>query len=220
MSTANLFSGKHYCKLVVAIWIFAVGTIYAEPPAGEGTDFSGSNVFWGDETNGVRIALVIAPLSSSNNVPIHCIPVIKSSITRTNRLHTMNLYFPPPESCYQMTLRDESGNLVAKTAKGKSLGKPITEPLMVKIGGLNSQAGFSMRPIIPNQSEMLTGFSFHVQDYFETTNAGKYRLTYEMRVILPQNAKGNYMTLHTTNLPTTILPAVVADVEIRRSAGK
>ncbi len=216
MNTVNIFSGSHCFRLAIAIWIFVVGIIRAEPPAGEGTDFSGSNVFWGNETNGVSMALLIAPLSSSNHIPIHCTPIVKNSRSQTNHLW---VWFPPIESCCQMSLMDEKGNSVPKTAKGKSLGKPITEPMMLK-DGPNIKAGYKMRPLAQNKAEMLSDFSFDLQNYFEVTNSGKYRLTYEMRVVLPQSTKGNYMTLHTTNLPTTALPSVIADVEVKPSTGK
>ena len=177
------------------------------------SEFSGPETFWGAETNGVKVALVIKPLASFNNIPIHCTPVIKSSIKGSNNLNTVNLYFLPFEHCFQMTLKDENGNLVPKTARGKMLGKPVTEPLRIK-GGLNFQAGYKMRPIIQNHSEVLSDFSFNIQDYFEATNSGKYRLQYEMQVVRPQNRHAS--NLYTTNLPILYLPAVEAEIEFKR----
>jgi hypothetical protein len=205
--------------LVAITWLVFIGFVFAETDSDWESGFTGTETFWGAETNGIKVALFIEPIVSSNNVPIHCTPVIKSSIKGSNNLNTVRVYFPPLESCYQMTLRDEKGSLIPKTAKGKSLGKTITEPLMVKIGGLNMRAGYRMRPLIQNHSEVLSDFSFNLQDYFEVTNSGKYQLTYEMRIILPQSGKENFMAFYTTNLPTTILPSVIVNVEIKPPAG-
>ena len=200
------------CGSIAILLLFFVNRVSADVDLGWETNFTGPETFWGAETNGIKVAMLVDPLVSSNNVPILCTPVIKSVIKGSN-IRT-NVYFLPPESGYQMTLKDDKGNLVSKTAKGKSLGQPITQPLMVKIGGLNMRAGFKMRPLIQNHSEVLSDFSFNLQDYFVVTNSGKYQLTYEMRVVLPHKVGGTYMELYTTNFTILTLPPVVAAIEI------
>lgn len=113
-----------------------------------------------------------------------------------------------------MNLKDAKGNMVSKTDKGKSLWKPITEPLMLK-HGMNMQAGYGMRPMQQNRSELFCGLSFNLQDYFVITNAGKYQLTYQMRVILPQTNKEYASAIYTKNFPVLTLPSVVAEIEIK-----
>ena len=203
---------KIVCGLFAMALFFSAERVFAGIDSDWESEFTGPETFWGMETNGIKVALVIKPLTSFN-VPIHCTPVIKSSIYATNRLNSINLYFPPPESCFQMTLKDGSGNIIPKTAKGKLLGKPITEPLMVKFG-MNIQAGYKMRPIKQSHSELLSDFSFVLQDYFEATNSGKYQLTYEMRVILPQKNKDYARTIYTRDFPVLTLPPVIAQIEI------
>ena len=171
----------------------------------------GTNLIWGNETNGIRLALLINPEFGSNNVPIRCTPIIKSNQNHTNHLW---IWFPPIKNSWQMTLTDEKGNAVPKTAKGNLLGKPIKEPLMLK-DGPNFKAGYKMRPLDKDRAEVLSDFSFILQNYFEVTNSGKYHLSYRMRIILPQSIKGDFMMLHTTNLPLTTLPPVKAEVEIK-----
>jgi hypothetical protein len=202
-------TNKVFTRLLAITWPIFIGCAFAETDRDWESTFTGTETFWGAETNNIKVALLIDPLVSSNNVPIHCTPVIKSSRNQTNYLW---LYFPPLASCYQMTLQDRKGNLVAKTTKGKSLGKPIAEPLMVKIGGLNVQAGYKLRLLAKNRSEVLSDFSFNLRDYFEVTNSGKYRLSYKMQIVLPQKGKGNLF--YTTNFQALTLLPVEADVEI------
>lgn len=197
--------------------LFSAERVFAGIDSDWESEFTGPETFWGMETNGIKVALVIKPLASFN-VPIHCTPVIRSSIHATNRLNTINIYFLPFESCYQMTLKDGKGNIVPMTAKGKILGKPVTEPLMIK-GGLNLQAGYRMRPIKQDHSEVLSDFSFVLRDYFEATNSGKYQLTYEMRVILPQKNKEYARIIYTKDFPVLTLPPVVAEIEITNRSG-
>ena len=210
MKPTLISKDKIICGFFVIVLVFSAKLVFAGIDSNWESQFAEADTFWGMETNGVKVGLLINPLSCSTNVSIHCTPVIKSTRNQTNHLW---IYFPPLESCFQMTLKDGSGKITPKTAKGKALGKPNTEPLMVKFG-MNIQAGYKMRPIKQNYSEVLSDFSFVLQDYFEATNSGKYKLTYEMQVILPQRTNGKHTTLHTTNLLTLTLPPVVADVKI------
>jgi len=211
---------KMFEGLIAITLLVSSEQVFAGASSDWENEFNGQETFWGIETNGIKVALVVEPQVSSNNVPIHCTPVIKSSIHATNRLNTINVYFPPLRSCYQMTLKDEKGDMVPKTAKGKSLGKPIAAPLMVKIGGLNLRAGYRMRPLTQNRSEVLSDFSFNLQDYFIVTNSGKYQLIYEMQIVPLQFGKGSYTNLYSAPPPTLSLPPVVAGVEIKLVTAK
>ena len=206
---------KAFATLTTVSFLVTVGRVLAAPDADWESEFPTSNTFWGAETNGIKAALLIEPIISSNNIPICCTPILKFSIQSSNSLHTVNVYFPPFESCFGVTLRDDNGNDIPKTDKGKSLGKAISGPLMVKIGGLNSHAGFRMVPIIQNHSEVLSEFAFNLQDYFFVTNSGKYHLIYEMHVVLPQFDKGSRAWLYTEPPQTIVLPPVAADIETR-----
>ena len=197
--------------LFAILLLIVAEPVFAESGSGLDSEFNGPDTFWGGETNGIKVALLIQPFVSSNNLPIHCSPVIKSSIKGSNNLNEVWVYFPPLEYCCQLSLRDGNGNAVAKTSIGKTLGQAITKPLFLK-GGRNVEAGYRMRPLMQNHSEVLSDYSFNLRDYFAMTNAGKYQLTFEMKII-PTPLKRQ--KLFSDPPPTITLPPVIAEVEIR-----
>ena len=176
-------------------------------------DVVNGSVFYGTETNGIKLGLWV----SSNNI---CTPIIRNSIRRGDSFGTILVWFPPDESCYQMTLKDEKGNEVEKTDKGKKLGKPLTAPLHGRTGP-NFRAGYKAGGIFLDSLNLINWFPFNPQDYFKITNSGKYTLTYEMKIVWSsENKEAPYhipvsKASKTKPPPTLTLPPVVTEVEIK-----
>jgi hypothetical protein len=69
----------------------------------------------------------------------------------------------------------------------------------------------------PNHSELLGGYEFNLQDYFQITNSGKYNLTFQMRVIyFPPDWKGSIKP-KSTNVPIVSLSPVEATFTISQT---
>jgi hypothetical protein len=173
-------------------------------------------IFWGAETNGVKTGLQIQyGLNPSNLTAITCYPYLKNSKTNNanwNSIH-LRLWLPPSEDSYQMSLLDEKEKTVVKTTKGQELGKPIDQPLMVRVGGINFRAGY--QALYPDLNDGAHARPFILQDYFKIKEAGKYHLKFEIRVIWLQPGRGHDPNLYTTNLPVVNLPPVEAEFQIR-----
>jgi hypothetical protein len=211
MKGTYIFLGGFIKRLIALTWfVFACNSFGGNSKDGDG-GFAGPETFFGADTNGAAIALYINQIISTNNAPIRCTPILKSGLMQTNGFW---LWFPPLESCYQLTLLDEHGNSVLKTPKGKLLGKPITEPLMVKVGGVNIKGGYKGRKITASQTETLSDFAFVLQDYFILTNSGKYHLIFSMRAVRPKGGSGHDLSLYTTNLPIFNFPPVESEITI------
>jgi hypothetical protein len=113
---------------------------------------------------------------------------------------------------FQMELRDGRGALVVKTAKGRELAEPLDKPFGLTTG-INVAAGYSgVPPLHHGHSEMLGGSQFALQDYFTITNAGIYKLRFQLKVIwFPMDWKGSRKT---TNVPVVTLPPVESQIEV------
>jgi hypothetical protein len=173
------------------------------------------NTHWGLETNHVKVGLLIQNSSAaSNHTLVGFYPVLNNnSATNGNaRPDVLQLWLPPFDSRYRMELTDTNGNAVPKTAKGKALGKPIDQPFERRGTGIrvNFEAGYLGRTLLPNVPEPTDPFV--LKDYFNITNAGKYHLKFEMRVIWITEGRE-----HSTksNPPAMWLPPVNAEIEIK-----
>jgi len=96
--------------------------------------FAWDGVFSGAESNGVKAGLQIAYSSSTTNQTVFCQPFLSNSRATNGNVkpNKLRLWLPPLENRFQLTLWDENGHLVGKTAKGKALWKPISVPLNLK----------------------------------------------------------------------------------------
>ena len=99
--------------------------------------FTGPNVFWGSETNGVKLGLCISPASGANAASIVCTPILESI-----RPKILWLYLPPPDSRFDIALSDSADNPVCKTDEGKRLGSPLNAPFRLTTG-MNIRAGYN-----------------------------------------------------------------------------
>jgi hypothetical protein len=177
--------------------------------SGSGTeeDSAAPNTFWGADTNGLKFGLHIETARNTSNAVawIKCTPILRYSGT-----NTLWIYLPPVLSRFQMALTDEKDRLVAPTTKGRRLGEPLPAPFGVTTG-INYRAGYSgCPPLHPGHCEVLGESEFILQDYFSITNAAKYRLSLQMKVIwFPPGWKG---TRKTTDVPVVTLPPVDARI--------
>lgn len=201
-------------RSVVVGLLAGTGMVLACAADGTKSPWEWDGEYWGAETNGVKAGLYIQHLSGTTNIAVvRCTPVLLN--TRTNngnsRPDRLKLWTPPTESCYQLTLLDSNQQPVAKTARGKALGKPLSQPLALTTG-FNSRAGYSGAILIPDWPQPLYP-SILLQDYFVIPKPGKYGLRFEMRVIWIQ--RGVHVTVGTTNLPLVQLPTVEAQLELQ-----
>ena len=199
----NILKFLLFALSITMLTRYAIGGGHSEWESG----LQGPETFWGGETNGVKSALHIETLPSTNTL-IKCTPILKNS--RTNSLL---LYFPPLKNRYIMELKDSNGRPVEKTGMGKALNEALTEPFGLTTG-INQSAGYRrLPPMDPNYSSRLDGYEFNLQDYFVITNSGKYSLTFQMRVIwFPPNWKGSRKSI---NVPIVNLPPVNTQIEIK-----
>jgi hypothetical protein len=178
------------------------------------------NTLWGSETNHVKAGLLLEYAPDTNRTLVGFYPVLNnSSATNGNiRPDVLQLWLPPFDSRYRMELIDTNGNAVLKTAKGKVLGKPIDKPFKHYRGGIsegvNIAGGYRGRPLLPNVLEDVPSDPFVLEDYFNITKAGKYHLTFEMRVMW--FTSGWEGSLGESNLPTVWLPPVNAEIKIEK----
>jgi hypothetical protein len=169
---------------------------------------------WGLETNGVSLGISV--LRNYGEIPramTICTPLLKNS--RTNNANRGNgllqLFVPPPRSCYRLELLQADGSPLPKTAMGKSMWKPVTDPLMDRMG-VNTAAGYSSASLMgdfPDQPH----FRFNPLDYFQVKKPGVYRLRLEMRVIWITNGWSGDLR-STKNLPIVNIPPVEIQIEL------
>jgi hypothetical protein len=194
-------------KTFVILWLTIITCdLFSETNTNWEGMFLGTNTFFAEETNGIQPALYIEPAIITNGTPIKCYFVLKSS---TNFL---NLYLPPKENRFQLKLYDEKGSPVSNTLKGKELGSPLTKPFKVR-NGLNLQDGYAGFSLIQNQTGLLGGFDFCLQDYFNIVKPGQYRLEAQLNIIwFPPGWKGSSRG---TNVPIMSFPPINAQFEVK-----
>jgi hypothetical protein len=205
-------------KTVLFVFVVAIGTIFSQNSycqSGVAADLE--RILWGKETNGVKVGLYVQYPPTNQSIPtsIICCPYLSNSKTNNGNWgsNRLLLWLPRLENSYQMSLFDEKGESVAKTVRGQELGKPIDQPLMVRVGGINFEAGYQAVYLDPNEVSPVRQFT--LQDYFDIKKPGKYRLEFKMRVIWLQPGRGHDLSLYTTNIATMTLPSVESQIEIR-----
>jgi hypothetical protein len=220
-------NAKHFVACVVA-WPISLGWGDVLAQGSQGVTIAEweatvlTNAFWGAKTNDIALGLEIQSRSNglhpglaigtSNGLETVCTPLIRNSGT-----NWITFYMPPPSSRFQMTLTDENGHPVGPTAKGRSLGRPLSQPAF-RSKGINYRAGFSpCPPFIPHHSQELDAFAFSLQDYFQLTGPGTYHLKFQMNVIwlVPGSPLGTIIPRNTTNVPLIALPPVDAEFQIK-----
>jgi len=183
-----------YCLLfglLIAAWTISVRNVAADEPVNFVIQQIHEGVYWGAETNSVKAGLYIEKLQSlaslSNHVPIQCHPLLYNSSTNNGNLGTGMLmyYLPAIESRYRLELTDEKGKAVKKTAKGKALGKPFTQPSNPTSGiGINTGWRRKEKFILLAKEERGLP-EFLLQDYFKINDSGRYHLHFEMSALKP-----------------------------------
>jgi hypothetical protein len=175
--------------LFIAAWVISVRNVTADEPKNSTVQPASEGTYWGAETNGVKAGLYIEKLHGlpglTNHVPIQCHPLLYNSSTNNGNLGPgmLMLYLPAIESRYQLDLTDEKGNAVKKTAKGKSLGKPVTQP-SIPTTGINTGWRRKEQFILLAREERGLP-ELKLQDYFKINDSGKYHLHFEMSVFKP-----------------------------------
>lgn len=201
----QLESKLHRFKYVVFLLLVWLETSVPRVAHGSEEWWELEPIVWGLETNGLSAGLLIY----TNQTTSRFIPVLRRQVVATNWLY---LSLPPKENLLQMDLWDAGNRAVAKTDRGRALGRPLREPLRV-VSGINYHAGYSKCAMPPPEfAQLLTNLAFTLDDYFNITNAGNYHLKFLMRVVwFPPGWKGD-----TTKgpPPTILLPPVEAVIKI------
>jgi hypothetical protein len=189
--------------LVLTIMVLLSNVLIAWQPT---TDMDwNKDTVWGTETNYLNAGLLLQCAPETNHTTVGFFPMLYNDCATNGNISPdmLQLWLPPFESCYQMTLVDDKGNSVPKTAKGKALGKPISQPLKIR-GGINYAAGYRGRILGPKTPDAIPQ-PFVLEDYFSITNAGKYHLEFEMQVL-----KGTKQGPQQYHLPVNV------EIEIRK----
>jgi hypothetical protein len=109
-------------------------------------------------------------------------------------------WLPPERERYRVSLMDDRGRPVQRTAKGLSLGQPISKhPILERKGGEYEAWWF------PPSSPPHFFDSFKLSDFFVVPKPGKYKFQWEMRLLHHNSA---------TNFQTIVLPPVILDIVV------
>ncbi len=173
-----------------------------------------NDIIWGCETNHIKVGLYISQSPAPSNIDVICVPYLNSSMPTNGKADAghLKVWLPPAKSCCHLKLLDETGTEVPKTEAVKMLGMTISEPLMVRIGGINYRGGYTGRTLISGIPEQLP--SITLQKFFDIRKTGTYRLEFGMRIIRLKAGNGHDPTLYTTNIPLQELPPVNAKIVI------
>ena len=157
---------------------------------------------WGHETNKLQAGLCYegAPGQSSFGPGTKFVPGIRSLWGKE-----MGFFWIPPESeRYRVSLLDDQGRPVQRTAKGQSVGQPIRKnPVLKRKGG--EYEPFWFEP----SSRSYSFQSFKPSDFFLVSKPGKYKFEWEMRLLYHNSA---------TNFQTIVLPPVTLDIVVDQPA--
>jgi hypothetical protein len=138
------------------------------------------NLTWGQESNGVRVALMPGnPLSNSLFEKKEYVGIVLTNTTN-NKLSLV-----VPEFAYQFDLivYDENGSLVSRTKNGHDIGKIIPKfesPYAVDNSGHQYDKTSAFELLSAGEFELFS--SVNLLDYFRIEKPGKYRVEYEQRL--------------------------------------
>ena len=157
---------------------------------------------WGRETNKLQAGLQYegTPGQSSFGPDTKFVAGVRCLSERE-----MDFFWLPPETerC-RVSLLDDRGRPVQRTAKGQSVGQPIKKhPVLKRRGGEYQRWWF--QPSSPPHFIQ----SFKPSDFFVITEPGKYKFEWEMRLLYHNSA---------TNMEMVVLPPVVVEIVVNQSA--
>jgi hypothetical protein len=157
-----------------------------------------ATIVWGRETNKLQAGLQYegSPGRSSFGPDTKFIAGIRSLWGKE-----MDFFWIPPEAeRYRVSLLDDQGRPVEKTAKGQSVGRPIRKhPVLKRRGGDYEPFWFG-----PSSQPYFLQ-SFKPSDFFVISQPGKYKFEWEMRLLFHNSA---------TNIQTIVLPPVTLDIVV------
>lgn len=172
-------------------------------------------LFWGTISNSLRVGVaydLTKGLYGKGNV-------IEIFLENTSTNATPMLRLPLLEEQYDISLIDANGTEVSKTALGKQRGRPLTivrnaTPAVLEqfgrlarayLGLVNPRRSRVLRPVMLSARDAVGLGSINLNEIFEIKSPGKYRLTYQQRLL----------QLGPTNNPVGItMPIVVVPIEI------
>jgi hypothetical protein len=138
---------------------------------------------WGDGTNGIKAALMLGDPFNNLDGKKEFIIVMLSNTT----LDRLGFVIPEKPFQFSLTLFDERGFLVPKTAAGLGIGKtlaPVESPYAFAGDG-HKYDKFRLHEIL-NSHEFNQSAALNLCDYFKITKRGTYRVEYEQRLQIPQ----------------------------------
>jgi hypothetical protein len=138
-----------------------------------------NKLVWGQEANGVRIALMPGnPLSNNLGIKKEYIGIVVTNITN-NRL---SFILPEIPLQFDLAVLDEQGVTVSRTESGHDIGKPlprIETAYAVDKSGHQYDKTRAREFLAPGEFDLFT--SVNLSDYFKIEKPGKYRVEYEQR---------------------------------------
>ena len=158
---------------------------------------------WGQETNKLQAGLYYegSPGQTSFSPETKFVPGIRCLSGKGMDF----LWIPPETERYRVSLLDEQGRSVQRTARGESVGQPVKKhPVLKKRMGGEYEPfwfGASGRPYFFQ--------SIKPSDFFVISRPGKYKFEWEMRLLYHNSA---------TNFQTIVLPPVAVDVVVDQPA--
>jgi hypothetical protein len=187
--------------LVAACFLTAgyAGVTRAAPPVEPDVN---ATTLWGRETNKLQAGLYYeGSLGRSSFGPeTKFVPGIRSLSGKEMDF----LWIPPETERYRVSLLDERGRPVQRTAKGQSVGRPIRKhPVLKRRGGEYKPLWFA--PSSPPYFFQ----TFKPSDFFVISQPGKYKFEWEMKLLYHNSA---------TNFQTIVLPPVTLDIVVDQPA--
>ena len=166
------------------------------PP--EEPDINATTV-WGRETNNLQAGLYYeGPAGQSSFGPG---TKFVAGIRCLSEKGMDFLWIPPETERYRVSLLDEQGKPVERTAKGQSVGQAIKKHPILK-----KRLDGEYKPLWFAPSEPAHFLqSLKPSDFFVISKPGKYKFEWEMRLLYHNSA---------TNLQIIVLPSVTLDIVV------
>lgn len=194
-----------------AFWLFVGWYISSGGMAGFNLVEFQERVFWGPETNGVKVGVCLkeSEVSVPTNIAARLLlyPLLTNGGT-----NSWVLEIPKVEQRFRLEMTDEKGTKVPKTAKGKKLGKSTPKPYKPApnpITGVTHDTGYRpLKRILSPGDVLLVSPPLLLHDYFQLDKPGKYMLNFEMVVFKSGEVASNKVQL-------IHFPPMAVEVEVK-----
>ncbi len=139
-----------------------------------------SKLTWGQETNGVRVALIPGnPLFNGLNVTNEYIGIVLTNTTDTN----LTFVLPEIPQQFELAVYDEHGTPVARSKQWNQLGQEllgVESPYTNDVNGHQYDKVRAREFLAPHEFDLFS--SINLLDYYKIEKPGRYRVEYEQRL--------------------------------------